>query len=188
MQEDLQADLIWIESICDDPTVIERNIRGAKLANEDYAKADQKFGQYPPPPPVHCRMLVGPCLTARAGSHRGLSSPHRHVRKGACDGQPCPRTAAHSLTPAPHQAYETLSDDSQSYVKLINVGRQVKVNRVFGACRRESFWWCDATRHGPRAGYLPTRIVFFLMNLNINKELLLLARVGQVCDGGAPRL
>eukprot|EP01134_Creolimax_fragrantissima_P005393 CFRG5393T1 len=56
-------------------------------------------------------------------------------------------------------SYETLSDKSQTYVKIFNVGQEVGVNRVHG--------------------YLPSRIVFFLMNLHIEPRAMYLSRHGE---------
>jgi len=57
------------------------------------------------------------------------------------------------------RAYEPLSEEAESFVKVIDTGRQVLVNRIFG--------------------YLPTRIVFYLMNLRINKSPIFLTRHGE---------
>lgn len=58
------------------------------------------------------------------------------------------------------KAYETLRDEEDgSFIKLIDVGKQVMVNRI--------------------QGYLPGRIVFFLMNLRINKDPIYITRHGE---------
>lgn len=58
------------------------------------------------------------------------------------------------------KAYEPVSGDSQSYVRLTDCGRQVTTNNI--------------------QGYLPTRIVFFLMNLrSIGKKPIFFSRHGE---------
>jgi len=55
------------------------------------------------------------------------------------------------------KAYETIDDPELSFVKLINVGKSLQVNRV--------------------KGHLPTRIVYFLMNTHIVRRNIFLCRV-----------
>jgi broad specificity phosphatase PhoE/predicted kinase len=57
------------------------------------------------------------------------------------------------------KTYETVSDDEKSYVKLIDVGRQVVVNRV--------------------QGYLSARLVYFLMNIHPAQRKIWLTRHGE---------
>ncbi|MCO4771531.1 MAG: histidine phosphatase family protein [Deltaproteobacteria bacterium] len=57
------------------------------------------------------------------------------------------------------RAYETIGDDEGAYVKLIDVGRQLVLNRI--------------------AGYVPGRIVNFLMNLHVLARPIWLTRHGQ---------
>ncbi|ORX54124.1 fructose-2,6-bisphosphatase [Hesseltinella vesiculosa] len=56
-------------------------------------------------------------------------------------------------------SYETLSETEYTYIKLINAGKQYIVNLV--------------------RGYLESRIVYYLMNLNIKKKRIWLSRHGE---------
>lgn len=53
--------------------------------------------------------------------------------------------------------YETIADTSLPFVKLLNVGEKITVNRV--------------------AGYLQSRIVYYLMNLHVRPRKIYFARV-----------
>ncbi|KAK9467683.1 6-phosphofructo-2-kinase-domain-containing protein [Lipomyces arxii] len=57
------------------------------------------------------------------------------------------------------QVYETISDRDLTYVKLINVGSQVIINRI--------------------QSYLESRIVYYLMNLHIKPRCIWLSRHGE---------
>ncbi len=57
------------------------------------------------------------------------------------------------------QAYETVDDPAASWIKLIDVGRRIEMNRIHG--------------------YLPARLVFFLMNLHITPRPIWLCRHGE---------
>jgi len=57
------------------------------------------------------------------------------------------------------RAYETISDDSLQYIKLFDVGKKIVANRI--------------------TGYLPGRIIFFLMNLHITPRPIWLTRHGE---------
>eukprot|EP01083_Nonionella_stella_P089430 249513_1 len=57
------------------------------------------------------------------------------------------------------KAYETLSDESKSYIKLINAGQQVIGNRI--------------------DGYLSGKVLFFLANLQIHKKPIFFSRHGE---------
>jgi broad specificity phosphatase PhoE/predicted kinase len=57
------------------------------------------------------------------------------------------------------RAYETIDDDTASYIKVIDVGRQIVINRIHG--------------------YLPGRVVFFLMNLHTRRRPIWLTRHGE---------
>ena len=108
-----QTKLIFVESICDMPSIIEENIRETKISSPDY---------------------------------RGIDEQHAvtDFRK---------RIAFY------HQAYEPLQPDEGSWVKIIDVGRQIITNEI--------------------TGYLPGRIVFFLMNIHLGKRLVWLTRHGE---------
>ncbi|MBX3184385.1 MAG: 6-phosphofructo-2-kinase/fructose-2,6-bisphosphatase [Polyangiaceae bacterium] len=66
------------------------------------------------------------------------------------------------------QSYEPLADAELSYVKLIDVGRQVVVNRV--------------------EGYLPARLVYFLMNIHTDRRPIWLTRHGESEYNGEGRI
>lgn len=57
------------------------------------------------------------------------------------------------------QVYETIDDESITYVKIINVNEQVIVNRI--------------------QSYIQSRIVYYLMNLHIKRRVIWLSRHGE---------
>jgi broad specificity phosphatase PhoE len=57
------------------------------------------------------------------------------------------------------RAYETIAEDDVSYIKLVDVGRQVVINHI--------------------RGYLPGRLVFFLMNIHTVRRPIFLTRHGE---------
>jgi 6-phosphofructo-2-kinase / fructose-2,6-biphosphatase 4 len=63
--------------------------------------------------------------------------------------------------------YKSVDDPSYSYVRLINVGDQIVVNNV--------------------KGYLPTRIVYYLMNSHIVPRKIYLVRNGRTVNEAAAR-
>ncbi|ORY94169.1 6-phosphofructo-2-kinase-domain-containing protein [Syncephalastrum racemosum] len=58
--------------------------------------------------------------------------------------------------------YETIADTSLPFVKLLNVGEKITVNRV--------------------AGYLQSRIVYYLMNLHVRPRKIYFARTGKALN------
>ncbi len=105
--------VLFIESICQDPAIIEANIRATKLRAPDYANMDED--------------------AAVADFRARIANYER--------------------------AYEPIEDQEVSFVKLIDVGRQLVLNRI--------------------AGYVPGRIVNFLMNLHVMPRPIWLTRHGQ---------
>lgn len=105
--------VIFIESICEDESVVDANVRDNKLRSPDYADVD----------------------------------PEEAVRDFR-------ERIAHY-----EQTYEPVNRSDRSYVKLIDVGRQVVVNRV--------------------EGYLGARLIFFLMNIHPAKRRIWLTRHGE---------
>ncbi|ORY01310.1 bifunctional 6-phosphofructo-2-kinase/fructose-2,6-bisphosphate 2-phosphatase [Basidiobolus meristosporus CBS 931.73] len=105
--------VIFIESICDDPKIIEENVRSVKISSPDYTNWD---------PDQAVKDFV-----RRINNH------------------------------VPY--YETITDRSLSFVKLLNAGDQIILNNI--------------------QGYLQTRIVFYLMNLHINDRTVYFARSGE---------
>lgn len=105
--------VLFIESICEDPAVIEANIRATKLRAPDYAnmEADEAVADF----------------RARIANYE--------------------------------RAYEPIDDPDLSYVKIIDVGRQLVLNRI--------------------AGYVPGRVVNLLMNLHVLSRPIWLTRHGQ---------
>lgn len=57
------------------------------------------------------------------------------------------------------RAYEPVDEDDASYIKLIDVGRRIVMNKI--------------------QGYLPARLVFFLMNLHVSSRPVWLTRHGE---------
>lgn len=107
---------VFVEFQCDDPAIIESNIRETKLSAPDYVGIDPD-------------QAVADFRTRIA-----------HYQK----------------------AYEPLADDALSYVRLVDVGRQVVANRL----------------RGPLEG----KILSFLMNLHIAPRSVWLTRHGQSRD------
>ena len=111
--EEAGLSVLFLESICRDPAIIEANIRATKLRAPDYAnmEAEQAFADF----------------RARIANYE--------------------------------RAYEPIEDDDLSYIKLIDVGRQLVLNRIHG--------------------YVPGRIVNFLMNLHVMPRPIWITRHGQ---------
>jgi 6-phosphofructo-2-kinase/fructose-2,6-biphosphatase len=65
-------------------------------------------------------------------------------------------------------AYETVDESDQSYIKVFDVGQQIVTNNV--------------------RGYLPTKIVFYLMNMHILPRDILLVRAGQTTYSAEGRI
>ncbi|MEB2322436.1 MAG: 6-phosphofructo-2-kinase/fructose-2,6-bisphosphatase [Sorangiineae bacterium] len=107
------AQVVFIESICEDQAVVDENVRANKLRSPDYAGVD----------------------------------PEEATRDFRA------RIAEYERT------YQPVSADERSYVKLIDVGRQVVVNRI--------------------EGYLEARIIFFLLNLHPARRHIYLTRHGE---------
>lgn len=105
--------VVFVESVCNDPAVIEANIRGTKLRSPDYKGAD----------------------------------PDEAVADFRA------RIAHYEA------AYQPLEDTGDSWVKIVDLGRQVVANRIHG--------------------YLPSRLVYFLMNLHTAERRIWLTRHGQ---------
>jgi broad specificity phosphatase PhoE len=105
--------VVFIESICDDPALIDANVRETKLSMPDYAGMD-------PEAAVHD-------FRARIAHYERI--------------------------------YETLDDRDGSYIKIIDVGAKVVLNRV--------------------GGYLPGRLVPLIINLHITPRPIWLTRHGE---------
>ncbi|KAI8973267.1 6-phosphofructo-2-kinase-domain-containing protein [Mycotypha africana] len=105
--------VLFIESICKDETVIIDNIKQVKLSSPDYASAD-------PDEAVQD-------FKARIDHYK--------------------------------DQYETITEKNYSYIKLINVGSQVIINRI--------------------QGYLQSRIVYYLMNLHTAPRRIYMSRHGE---------
>jgi broad specificity phosphatase PhoE/predicted kinase len=105
--------LVFIESICNDPALIDANVRETKLSMPDYAGIE----------------------------------PGEAVRDFRA------RIAHYE------RAYEPLDDSDGSYIKIIDVGQKVVLNRV--------------------PGYLPGRLVPLLINLHITPRPIWLTRHGE---------
>ena len=105
--------VVFIESICDDPAIIDANIRDTKLRSPDYAgvPAEEAIEDF--------RLRIA------------------HYER----------------------AYETVRDDEGSYIKIKDVGRTVIAHRI--------------------EGYLPARLVFFLVNFHIQPRSIWLTRHGE---------
>jgi broad specificity phosphatase PhoE/predicted kinase len=105
--------VVFIESVCNDPAIIDATVRETKLTSPDYAQMDPEAA----------------VLDFRA------------------------RIAHYE------RAYEPFDDANASYIKIIDVGRQVVLNRI--------------------RGYLPARMAPLLINLHITRRPIWLTRHGE---------
>lgn len=120
--QQMGAQAVFIESLCENQEVIEANIRETKLRSPDYAQMDE------------------------ASAARDFRARISHYE----------------------QAYEPLEEADLSYIKLIDVGRQVVINRI--------------------GGYLQSRVVYFLTNIHTTPRPIWLTRHGESLDNVAARL
>ncbi len=109
--------VIFIESICDDPTLIDHNVRETKLGSPDYVDRD---------------------VDEAVADFRARISMYE-------------------------RAYEQIDargdEDAFSFIKLIDLGKDVRLHRI--------------------DGYLAGRIVSFLVNTHVERRLVWLTRHGQ---------
>lgn len=110
-QEGLQV--LFIESVCEDPAIIDANVRQTKLSSPDYVDVDP------------------------AEAVRDFRARIAHYEA----------------------AYEEAQSDEGSFIKLIDVGRQIVAHDIHG--------------------YLPARLVFFLLNIHIKNRQIWLTRHGE---------
>ncbi|KAK5584745.1 hypothetical protein RB653_006362 [Dictyostelium firmibasis] len=105
--------VVYVESICNDASVIEHNIKETKLLSPDYQGVD----------------------------------PSKAV-------QDFRDRINHYL-----KVYETVEGEKTRYIKLYDVGKKIEVNNI--------------------TGYIPSRVVFFLMNLHLHPRPIWLTRHGE---------
>lgn len=105
--------VVFIESICDDPSIIDANVQETKLHSPDYAGVPEEEAVRD--------------FRARIAHYAG--------------------------------AYEAVADDEGSFIKIIDVGKTVIAHRI--------------------EGYLPARLVFFLLNVHIEPRPIWLTRHGE---------
>ncbi|CAI5471358.1 unnamed protein product [Closterium sp. Yama58-4] len=140
--------VIFLECICDDAAVIDRNAREKIKASPDYTS----IASHP----------MAPCPMPRIDDHRADAETALNDFRSRLDNY--------------QQVYEPVEEGS--YIKLINMvsgsSGQLQVNNI--------------------SGYLPGRIVFFLLNTHITPRPVLLTRHGESMDnvrgriGGDPLL
>ncbi|KAI9681762.1 MAG: hypothetical protein M1829_000507 [Trizodia sp. TS-e1964] len=109
--------IMFIESVCDDPKIIENNVKRVKVSSPDFAGWD---------------------------------------KKDAVDAY-----LARVAAKFPH--FETIQEKEYYYVKMINAGECIQVNRK-------------------NSGYLHGRILFYLMNFHINTRRIYFANSGESED------
>ena len=110
----IQVELVWIESLVHDQSIVDENIRETKLSSPDYDH-----------------------LTAAEATSDFRARIRNYERY-----------------------YEPLQADSDyAYIKLIDAGRQMITNKI--------------------VGYLCGKIVFFLMNLRVNRAPIYISRHGE---------
>lgn len=107
------VDVVFVESVCEDESVIESNIRQTKLHMPDYA---------------------GVAPDAAVADFRARIAHYE-------------------------RAYESVEESEGAFVRVIDVGRKVVAHRI--------------------QGYLPSRLVYFLMNLHVVPRSIWLTRHGQ---------
>ncbi|MBI5610535.1 MAG: histidine phosphatase family protein [Deltaproteobacteria bacterium] len=106
-------DVVFVESVCEDPAIVEANIRETKLTSPDYEGNDPDEAA------------------------RDFRARIDHYTR----------------------AYEPLSEDDFSYIKLIDVGRVIVMHAIHG--------------------YVPGKLVNFLMNLHLVRRPIWLTRHGE---------
>ncbi|KAF9570399.1 Fructose-2,6-bisphosphatase [Mortierella alpina] len=110
-KHDIQV--MFIESVCEDESLVLHNIMSVKLSSPDYKDMDPEQAVED--------------FKARIVHYR--------------------------------EAYETITEENLTYIKLINVGSQVIINHI--------------------QGYLQSRIVYYLMNLHIAPRSIFFSRHGE---------
>jgi broad specificity phosphatase PhoE/predicted kinase len=105
--------VVFIESVCNDPAVIDATVRETKLKSPDYADVDPE---------------------AAARDFRARIAHYERV-------------------------YEPLDDPDASYIKIIDIGRQVVLNRI--------------------NGYLPARLAPLLIDMHVTPRPIFLTRHGE---------
>jgi broad specificity phosphatase PhoE len=105
--------VVFIESVCDDPAIIDANVQETKLHSPDYAGVPEEEAVKD--------------FRARIAHYAGV--------------------------------YQGVGDEEGSFIKIIDVGRTVIAHRI--------------------EGYLPARLVFFLLNVHIEPRPIWLTRHGE---------
>ncbi|KAJ1673495.1 Fructose-2,6-bisphosphatase, partial [Spiromyces aspiralis] len=145
---DKDIDVLFVESWCDDEELIEKNILEVKRMSPDYHG-------------IHDEEFIINDFRQRIDHYKAAYEP-LNCRPGGLR----PHHASEMLIVAPN-AYSTqaAADENEydesaiSYVKKINVGTQVVINRI--------------------QSFLESRIVFFLMNIHITSRSILFSRHGE---------
>lgn len=111
---------VFIESMCDDPRIIEENVRKVKISHPDYTgwKEEDAVKHY-------------------------LDRVNAKI-----------------------PVFETMNEPELNYIKMINAGERIILNNC-------------------QIGYLPNRIVFYLMNLHIKSHHTYFARAGACTADGS---
>lgn len=68
--------------------------------------------------------------------------------------------------------YETVTAEEGPFIKVMNVGERIEVNRIEGVLQR-----LQRERETNETGYLQTRCCFFLMNIHTKPRTIYFARV-----------
>ncbi|KAJ1916236.1 Fructose-2,6-bisphosphatase [Mycoemilia scoparia] len=143
-----EIEVMFVESWCDDEELIEKNIREVKRISPDYRHIDDEdeivsdFKKRI----EHYNELYEP-LNCRPGGER----PH-HASEMLIAGP----NGFSSIAAADADVYD---ESALTYVKKINVGSQVVINRI--------------------KSFIETRIVYFLMNIHIAPRSILFSRHGE---------
>jgi len=149
--------VIFIESILTDEDVITKNIIASKVGVKDYCGIDAEQA-------LHCTCTrVCTCTRTRAHAHaHAHARAHAHVH--VCT---CTRARVHMQAVADFReriahyesVYESVSEKDLSWIKLIDGGREMACNNI--------------------RGFLPTRIMTFLVNLHMQRSPFYFTRHGQ---------
>ena len=105
--------IVYVESICKDPALVEANIRATKLQSPDYEGVDHDVA---------------------VADFRARIAHYERI-------------------------YEPITNDQATYIKYIDVGRQIIVNRI--------------------QGYMPGKVLFFLVNTHLIPRPIFLTRHGE---------
>jgi 6-phosphofructo-2-kinase/fructose-2,6-biphosphatase 4 len=133
------------ESICDQEDIITANIRSVKLSSPDV-------------------------------SQRSSRGPKYHGADDQYQGWDADQAVADywSRIRDQQKMYETVTAEEGPFIKVMNVGERIEVNRIEG---KSPFTFSPTCSELISLGYLQTRCCFFLMNIHTKPRTIYFARV-----------